>query len=377
MNLPTTIVFSTRIKQFMSNRILDSNYASRFPGGTAFSLLAETAKSAGYDFMTSDVYAQQSSNQNKALLVSDMASGFKKGSPSLIPAVCLSLESPIIAWNFYYNVLRKAGLFEHVFLWSGAWELLKGSGSKFHDMFWPNDRRTVLTGPNWDDRRSMVMINSNKRSYDLRLKIDGAGVAPSLKRIVAGVCGRGLKCFVPWMKSDGYKERVRAIEYLSNYSEFDLYGQGWTEHGILTDKSLLDVMRKCYRGPVESSDCSQHNKWKLLGQYKFCLCFENTSFPGYITEKIFDCFFTGCIPIYWGAPDIAEHIPADTYIDFRTFRDLAALHRFVRNMEERHANRYRDAARKFLYSKAFDKFCVDSLVENIMAAVNDVQNSRS
>ena len=42
------------------------------------------------------------------------------------------------------------------------------------------------------------------------------------------------------------------------------------------------------------------SKIEWLKQYKFNICFENASYPGYLTEKIFDAFEAGCIPIYWG-----------------------------------------------------------------------------
>lgn len=40
------------------------------------------------------------------------------------------------------------------------------------------------------------------------------------------------------------------------------------------------------------------NRW--LKNYKFNICFENGSSPGYITEKLFQAYAGGCIPIYWG-----------------------------------------------------------------------------
>ncbi|MWV67581.1 hypothetical protein DCO58_07910 [Helicobacter saguini] len=42
------------------------------------------------------------------------------------------------------------------------------------------------------------------------------------------------------------------------------------------------------------------NKVEWLKKYKFNICFENSSYPGYLTEKIFDAFAAGCVPIYWG-----------------------------------------------------------------------------
>lgn len=42
------------------------------------------------------------------------------------------------------------------------------------------------------------------------------------------------------------------------------------------------------------------DKHKWLQEYKFNLCFENSSYPGYLTEKLFDAYNAGCVPIYWG-----------------------------------------------------------------------------
>lgn len=39
---------------------------------------------------------------------------------------------------------------------------------------------------------------------------------------------------------------------------------------------------------------------EFLSQYKFMICFENTSKPYYITEKLHNAYLGGTIPIYWG-----------------------------------------------------------------------------
>ncbi|MEB2778324.1 glycosyltransferase family 10 [Algoriphagus sp. D3-2-R+10] len=43
------------------------------------------------------------------------------------------------------------------------------------------------------------------------------------------------------------------------------------------------------------------DKIEFMRPYKFCIAYENSSYPGYVTEKIMDCFIAGCIPIYWGS----------------------------------------------------------------------------
>lgn len=42
------------------------------------------------------------------------------------------------------------------------------------------------------------------------------------------------------------------------------------------------------------------NKLEFISPYKFMIAYENASYPGYVTEKIYECFFTNTIPIYWG-----------------------------------------------------------------------------
>lgn len=42
------------------------------------------------------------------------------------------------------------------------------------------------------------------------------------------------------------------------------------------------------------------NKIDLLKNFKYNLCYENSIHEGYVTEKLFDAKFAGCIPIYYG-----------------------------------------------------------------------------
>ena len=41
-------------------------------------------------------------------------------------------------------------------------------------------------------------------------------------------------------------------------------------------------------------------KLKIISNHKFNIAFENSSYPGYVTEKITDAFIANTIPIYWG-----------------------------------------------------------------------------
>jgi hypothetical protein len=109
------------------------------------------------------------------------------------------------------------------------------------------------------------------------------------------------------------------------------------------------------RGPVDS-------KSETLSRYDFAICFENMALRGWITEKIFDCFFTGTIPVYLGAPEIKEKVPADCFIDMRDFAGYEELRNHLKSLSAAARERYREAARDFLQSPAFDPFCKSTFV---------------
>jgi hypothetical protein len=52
-------------------------------------------------------------------------------------------------------------------------------------------------------------------------------------------------------------------------------------------------------------------KEEALCDYMFSITIENSQYETYWTEKILDCFCTGTIPIYHGAPDLNNHFNMD------------------------------------------------------------------
>ena len=66
-------------------------------------------------------------------------------------------------------------------------------------------------------------------------------------------------------------------------------------------------------------DKSCYNSVELIqiySQYKFIICFENSKTDGYVTEKIFNVFLSGSIPIYDGAPNITDYIVPGSFIQY-------------------------------------------------------------
>jgi alpha(1,3/1,4) fucosyltransferase len=56
------------------------------------------------------------------------------------------------------------------------------------------------------------------------------------------------------------------------------------------------------------------SKIEFFRQCRFSLCFENSSWPGYCTEKIMHGFIAKTVPIYWGSPTVAIDFQEGTYI---------------------------------------------------------------
>ena len=55
----------------------------------------------------------------------------------------------------------------------------------------------------------------------------------------------------------------------------------------------------------------------------FSVAIENGQYETYFTEKLLDCFATGTIPVYLGAPDIGNHFNKDGIIDLSEEFDIS------------------------------------------------------
>ena len=67
------------------------------------------------------------------------------------------------------------------------------------------------------------------------------------------------------------------------------------------------------------------NKLEFIKDYQFNIACENSSSPGYITEKLIDPLLAGSIPIYWGDPEIERDFNLQCMINVRDFKSLNDL----------------------------------------------------
>lgn len=152
-----------------------------------------------------------------------------------------------------------------------------------------------------------------------------------------------------------YSERIKAIKWFekNHLNDFDLYGECWDRH-YFKDKlfylNRLKPLTKMLKPNYPSYKGKTASKKETYKKYKFAVCYENAKFNSYITEKIFDCFFGSCLPIYLGAPNIAKHIPENTFIDKNDFKTYQELYSFIKNMPDKQYLEYLQNIKQFLNS---------------------------
>jgi hypothetical protein len=177
-----------------------------------------------------------------------------------------------------------------------------------------------------------------------------------------------------------YTERITAIRWFekNHLNDFDLYGKGWNKYyfyGKFLGFNLLRLNRlkllakilsphyPSYKGEVKS-------KKETLQNYKFAICYENANgFPGYITEKIFDCFFGGCVPIYLGADNIKNHIPENCFIDKRDFKTYDDLYKYIKNMHEAEYLSYASAINNFVNGEKARQFSAEYFADILIREI--------
>lgn len=82
--------------------------------------------------------------------------------------------------------------------------------------------------------------------------------------------------------------RMRYLEMLRSIGEVDIFGRV-TGRRV---ESKIDIARN----------------------YRFMLCFENDVYPGYVTEKAFEAWRSGCVPL-WRGDDVEGYLNTDAMVN--------------------------------------------------------------
>lgn len=98
--------------------------------------------------------------------------------------------------------------------------------------------------------------------------------------------------------------------YVEKLKDVTVYGIGWDGY---KDNPLLKV------GHTKDRSMDELSTVDILKNFTFVLIVENTNADGYVSEKIYDAFIAGCIPIYYGNNNARVAIPETMYIDLKRY----------------------------------------------------------
>jgi alpha(1,3/1,4) fucosyltransferase len=102
------------------------------------------------------------------------------------------------------------------------------------------------------------------------------------------------------------RKRVDFFQRLSRYKHVDSAGRAFNNIGgplPAGPQAKLDFLRTC----------------------KFNIAFENTSVPGYTTEKLYEAMWARTVPIYWGSPRVQEEFNPASFLNYFDFPSEEAL----------------------------------------------------
>lgn len=113
-------------------------------------------------------------------------------------------------------------------------------------------------------------------------------------------CGKTLHCLDHLRSKYAYGLAHRGISVTA-------YGTTWVEaHGLKV-------------GDLSGFTREKGHAHQLLRRHSFALIVENCDAAGYISEKIFDAFCAGCIPLYYGNTSKVLQIDPGMYVDLKQF----------------------------------------------------------
>lgn len=286
-------------KPYLANAIFDrtNKNLNRDDCLAAFFYLRETFKMHGYDLSTQDI---NSIKKSDIVIYNDMPKKLPE-CDKISKSFLLILESPLIVKNSWKQERLK--YFKKVFTWNDDYI----DGKKFIKVNYSYDfqhQGILKTHKN----KLLCMISANKSSNE---------------------------------ENELYSERENVIRFFEKKypKEFDLYGIGWDKvrlNGIFKIfKKIPYIWNRIPFTTYSSYRGSVANKKEVMSKYKFAICYENVrDLNGYITEKIFDCFFSGTVPIYWGASNITDYIPKDCFVDRRQFKTNEELYEHIINISD-------------------------------------------
>jgi hypothetical protein len=343
MKAKVLLIVDIKLSEFFSNKPFQFSMIS-WPGLGFYPYLSKILDSYGIEYLTLDLYKNRVADfQNyKKYVISYECSPKEKEyyiKHNIVMFMSYSGESPINALKYHKNINRISSHFHFIYGFSGVSNLLEDK-SNFRTFNWPMHIEPY-SGVEFKNRSLLAFIATAKSKYAYGNRF-WASYYIRKPRYLLNLL---IKLLHRKYGKDISVYRFDYIKKLAPHKDFHLYGRGWD---VALKKDSFFRSTHFANTPKEIK-----NKGNELQNFKFTLCFENTRFQGYITEKIFDSMLAGSVPIYLGTKEIQKVVPLGCFINAEDFANPEELLNHIRSIDEEKWEEYHSKILEFVNSDDF------------------------
>ena len=112
--------------------------------------------------------------------------------------------------------------------------------------------------------------------------------------------------------------------FIQDLQDITVYGTGWEKY---KDHPKIRVGHTLHRSKDHRTTID------IMKDYTFVMIIENTDAQGYVSEKIYDAWIAGCIPLYYGNIHPRNGIPSNMYIDLKSFPSSEAVQEYLDSLD--------------------------------------------
>lgn len=149
-------------------------------------------------------------------------------------------------------------------------------------------------------------------------------------------------------------ERIEFFNKLCSYKNVDSGGKFLNNIGF----------------PIQSG---VENKLTWMRNYKFSITFENSSYPGYTTEKLMHALITNTIPIYWGNSLAGLDFNPKAFINCHDYQSFDEVIELVKEIDQNDSLYKEYLCQPYLKDGVETDFCKE---ENVLAKYEGIIDSK-
>ncbi len=113
------------------------------------------------------------------------------------------------------------------------------------------------------------------------------------------------------------------------------------------------------------------DKLKFEENYKFTLCFENSSTIGYTTEKLLEGFAGGGIPIYWGNPNVEKEFNKRSFVNCNNFQTLQEAINYIKELD-RNDKKYLDMVKEEIFGNGGENGRYEDIQQSVERFLHNI-----